>query len=151
MIKINIAAPPSWLAVITTLLLPGLNALFAQTSDVGATVQFSSGESVTVTDFSEPMGVAPGEVVHLTVNIPGTESGEDVSVRSLDGGRVISNDNAITDVGTFSFVFKATPNIGENRVELRYGMRRLRLQFWVLDTANPQNNPPVITPDHPQG
>jgi len=121
------------------------------TTDLSATVEYSNGQSVTVTNSSEPVGVAPSDIVHLTVNIPGTDPGERVSVGSLDGGRVISANNVITGVGTFSLVFQATPNVGQNRVELRYGMRKLRLQFWVLDTANPQNNPPVITPSNPQG
>ncbi len=116
-----------------------------------AIVQFSNGQSVTVTDFSEPVGVAPNAVVQVTVGLSGTAAGEYVSVWSLDGGRVISHSSAFTDQGNVSFVFRATPNVGQNRVELRYGLRKLRLQFWVLDTASPQNNPPVITPSHPQG
>jgi hypothetical protein len=121
------------------------------TTGPSATVEYSNGQSVTITDSSEPVGVAPNDIVHLTINIPGAGPGERVSVGSLDGGRVISHNDVITGVGTFSLVFQATPNVGQNRVELRYGTRKLRLQFWVLDIANPQNNPPVITPTTPEG
>jgi hypothetical protein len=121
------------------------------TATVQATIQFSNGQTVTVTDFSEPVGVAPNAIVQVTVGFPETVAGEHVNVGSLDGGRVISSDSVITDQGTLSLVFQATPNLGQNRVELRHGTRKLRLQFWVLDTSNPQNNPPVITPSCPQG
>jgi hypothetical protein len=119
--------------------------VFAQSPDLSATVQFSNGQSVTVTDFSEPVGVAPNAIVQVTVGFPETVAGEHVNVESLDGGRVISSDSVTTDQGTLSLVFQPTHNVGQNRVELRYGMRKLRLQFWVLDPANPQNNPSVIT------
>jgi len=121
------------------------------TADVNATVQFSNGQSVTVTDFSEPVGVAPNAIVQVTVAFPEAVAGEHVNIGSLDGGRVLSCNSAITDQGTLSLVFQATPNVGQNRVELRHGAQKLCLQFWVLDTINPQNNPPVITPSRPQG
>jgi hypothetical protein len=121
------------------------------TADPVVTVQFSNGQTVIVKDFSEPVGVAPNGILHLTVALPGAVVGERVHIGSLDGGHVISRNDVTTDQGTVSFVFQATANVGQNRVELRHGARKLRLQFWVLDTANPQNNPPVITPTTPEG
>lgn len=118
--------------------------------NVFATVQFGNGQNLTVTDFSAPIGVAPNSTVHVTVDLPGSAAGERVSVGPLDGGRVISHDAVVSGNGTISLVFRSTTNVGQNRVELRHGTHKLRLQFWVLDSAHPQNNPPVLTPNHPQ-
>ena len=122
----------------------------AQNSDIGITVQYNNSQSVNVTGSSEPVGVTPNSVVHVTVSLPETLAGQTVKVLPLDGGRVVSQNSSVAADGTFSLVFQAPSNFGLNRVELRHGSHKLGLQFWVLDPANPQNNPPVITPGHPQ-
>ena len=119
-------------------------------SNIFATVQFSNGQNLTVTDFAEPIGIGPNATIHLTLALSGSAAGEHVTVAPLDGGRVLSHDNVISGNGTIALAFRASGNIGLHRVELRHGVHKLRLQFWVLDPVNPQNNPSVITPGHPQ-
>jgi hypothetical protein len=115
-----------------------------------ATVQFSNGQTLTVTDFSEPIGIASNSTVHVTVALPESAAGERLNLEPLDGGRVLSQDAIVSTKGTASLAFRATNNVGLYRVELRHGTHKLRLQFWVLDSANPQNNPSVATPNRSQ-
>ncbi|HJT44656.1 MAG TPA: hypothetical protein VJ721_00160 [Chthoniobacterales bacterium] len=115
-------------------------------SNIFATVQFSNGHNLTVTDFSEPIGVAANSTTHVTVALPGSAAGERVNVAPLDGGRVLSHDAVVSGKGTIALAFRASGSIGLHRVEVRHGTHKLRLQFWVLDTTNPENNPSVITP-----
>jgi hypothetical protein len=116
-----------------------------------ATVQFSNGQTITVTDFSEPVGIPPNATVDVIVQLSTIAATEKITVASLDGGQVVSHSGVTADQGAVSFRFQATANVGLNRIELRHGARKLRMQFWVLDTANPQNNPRVITSTTPEG
>lgn len=125
--------------------------LLAQATDATATVQFSNGQTLVVSDFSEPIGVMPNASIRVTVAIPGTVAGETVNVASLDGGHVAAKTQTVSADGTISFQFQPTADFGLNRLVLRHATGKLRLQFWVLDPANPQNNPPVITATTLQG
>jgi len=115
-----------------------------QTTDVSATVQFSNGQNVSIDDFSDTIGVQPGEVVSVTIQFTPDAAGEPVQMASLDGG-TINGPGVISDDGTFTFGFQAPGNSGQIRILVRHGLRTLRLLFWVL-SSNPENNPPVVTP-----
>ena len=120
--------------------------VLAQSPDVTATVQFSNGRTV-VTDFSDQIGVHPGEVVSVTIQFAPNHAGEAINVGSLDGGRISNTSTAVSAEGLVTFSFQAAGSAGQNRVLIRHGLRTLRVQFWVF-SSNPQNNPPVITPDN---
>jgi hypothetical protein len=122
------------------------------TVDVSATVQFSSGQTLTVIDFSDYIGVQPGDVINVTVHFSSDKAGHALSIEALDGSQIIraSNGARVASDGTFRFSFQATTNAGRNEISLRDGPHVLTLQFWVLDLQNPQNNPPVITPGNPE-
>lgn len=119
--------------------------LRGQTTDVSATVQFSNGQTAAIDDFSDQIGVQPGEVVRVTIQFSPTQTGEVVNFESLDGGRISNASTAVTNEGSVTFSFQGVGGAGQNRVMVRHGFQTLRVQFWVL-SSNPQNNPPVITP-----
>jgi hypothetical protein len=131
-----------YLLFLSITLLP-TSALFAQSPDVTATVQFTNGQTIQTNDFSDPIGVQPGETVTVTVQFAPNNIGEPTSVGSLDGGRISNASNAVNDQGIVSFTFQAAASPGLSRVVVQHGLRMLRMQFWAL-SPNPQNNPPVI-------
>jgi hypothetical protein len=118
--------------------------LLAQSPGVSATVQFSNGQSVNVADFSDQIGVQPGEVVSVTIQLAPNHAGEAIKVESLDGGRISNTSSAASDEGLVTFGFQAAGGAGQNRVVVRHGFQTLPVQFWVLNQQNPQENPPVI-------
>jgi hypothetical protein len=119
------------------------SALFAQSPDVTATVQFTNGQTIQTNDFSDPIGVQPGETVTVTVQFAPNTVGEPTHVGALDGGRISNASSAVSDQGIVSFTFQAAASPGLSRVVVQHGLRMLRMQFWAL-SPNPQNNPPVI-------
>lgn len=123
--------------------------LGAQSQNVTATIQFSNGQTV-VTDFSDPIGLQPGEVVSVTIQFAPSHAGEAIKVGSLDGGRISNASSAVSHEGLVTLSFQAAVGAGLNRVVVRHGLQTLRLQFWAL-SPNPQNNPPVITTANPEG
>jgi hypothetical protein len=126
--------------------------LGAQSPDVTATVQFSNGQTLSIVDFSDSIGIQPNELVNLTIQFGSVGFGGIVQIESLDGGSINgsgSSSGLVAGDGSLTFTFRATSNAGQNRIVIRGASRTLRLQFWVFDLQNPQNNPPVITPGNP--
>jgi hypothetical protein len=123
--------------------------LVAQSLDVSATVQFSNGQTVSIADFSDQIGVQPGEAVSVTIQFTSDHAGEAINVEPLDGGRISKTSTAVSDQGLATFSFQAAGGAGLNRVVVRHGLQTLLAQFWVL-SSNPQNNPPVVTPANPE-
>jgi hypothetical protein len=115
----------------------------ADTNNVSATVQLSDDQSITVTDFSNQIGVQPGQVVGITIQFTADKAGEPVVVEAIDGGvtSVGSSLPVLNDDGSLSFTFIARGDPGQNRVGIRIGSTSVCLQLWVIDSANPQNNP----------
>jgi len=125
-------------------------ALLAQSPDITATVRFSNGQTIQITDFSDPVGIQPGENVTVTVQFAQNNVGEPTNVGSLDGGRISNASSAVSDQGLVSFTFQAAASPGLSRVVVQHALQMLRMQFWAL-SSNPQNNPPVITAANPEG
>jgi hypothetical protein len=123
--------------------------LCGQTTDVSATVQFSNGQTVVLDDFSDQIGVQPGEVVSVTIQFAPNHAGEPIKVESLDGGRISNPSTAVSDEGLVTFSFQGA-GTGQNRVVVRHGSQTVLTHFWVL-SSNPQNNPPVITSVNSEG
>ena len=117
-------------------------------ADVSATVQFGNGQTVVLDDFSDLIGVQPGEVVQVTIQVPLNHAGEAIKIGSLDGGQISNASTAVGDQGSITFDFQAPAGAGEIRVIVRFVSNSLRLQFWVLNLQNPQDNVPVITPQN---
>ena len=70
-------------------------------------------------------------------------AGEVILPETLDGGRVIAEGPALTvgADGLLSFTFQAGEIVGHSRLLLYRGETTQTLQFWVVDRANPRNNP----------
>jgi hypothetical protein len=117
------------------------------TASVTATVQFSNGETATVSGSSNPIGLQLGDLVHVIVKFPPNAIGQPVVVDGLDGGAT-SIANSLPVVGndaTFSFSVVAAAKPGSNSVTIRAGLTTFHLNLWVLDPANPKNNPSALT------
>lgn len=131
------------------LIFAGLVPVNAQSApDVSATIQFNNGQTVTIDDFSDQIGVQPGETVTVTIQFDSSHAGESIDVGSLDGGWISNASTLISDEGQATFSFQSTATPGGERVVVHYGLRTLRIQFWAL-SSNPEDNPPVVTPAHP--
>jgi hypothetical protein len=115
------------------------------TANLSATIQFSNGQTVALDDFSDLVGVQPGEVVTVTIQFASKHAGEAIEVGSLDGGWIGNASSAVSGQGLVTFRFQAPANYGQIRISVRHGLRTLHLLFWVL-SSNPENNPPVVTP-----
>ena len=118
------------------------------TTEISAAVQFDDGNAITITDFSNIIGLQPGEDVTVTAQFPAAgAAGEPVIVDLPDGGwnsvgKSLATANA---QGAITFTVIANTQPGQNRVNLRVGANTVCLQLWVMDSQNPQNNPPNLT------
>jgi hypothetical protein len=106
------------LAVFATANLLLSEQLLAQTVDatatVQATIQFSNGQSVTVTDFSNQIGVQPNDFVNITIQFGAHAIGQPVIVEALDGGPVSTGSSirVVEADGSLSLAFLAAANPG---------------------------------------
>ncbi len=97
----------------------------------------------------ELIAVQPDQVVQVTIQYPASQALATVLAETLDGGSITfpAGGSVIDAQGTFSFTFQAGHDPGLNQVSLRQGLQELGLQFWVIDTQNPDNNPPTLDPN----
>jgi hypothetical protein len=122
--------------------------LGAQQRDVTATVQFSSGQSVSVSDFSNSIGIQPRELVNVRLQIPPDLADQPITAQAIDGGGMTSIGSSIRIAeadGSITFAVLATNHPGRNSIVIRIGSTSVCLQFWVMDSANPKNNPSTLT------
>ena len=125
--------------------------IFAQAPEITATVQFSNGQTLTATSFSENIAIQPSEIANVTIQFSAQDSGQPVHVATLDGGQIVSGaSGVVNNDGKVSFSFRAPSDAGEIRIAIRKGTKKLRMEFWV-PSSNPNNNPPVVTPANPEG
>lgn len=99
-----------------------------------ATVQFSNGNAITVTDFSNQVGVQPHEYVNITVQFGPAAAGLPVIIEALDGGTTTFGGSlpAIDANGSISFGFLAPAKTGIKSIGIRVGTTSFRLQFSVV-------------------
>jgi hypothetical protein len=126
----------------------------AADNDPTATITFGNNQSVFANSDGrafELVGLQSGEVIDVTVQFPADKVGHAIRIEPLDGGYVVSaNDSVIIgDDGTVAFRFQVGHSPGRYQVSLHDGAQEIGLQFWVLDSANPQNNPLTLTPTNP--
>jgi hypothetical protein len=96
---------------------------------------------------SDRVGLQPNQVAYVEVHLGIGLAFNTVTIEALDGGSVDTTSADTGEEGTFSFAFQAGPNPGASQVSLHIGNSEpMGLQFWVLDTTDPTNNPPVINP-----
>ena len=81
--------------------------ILARSPDVAATVQFSNGQSVSIADFSDLIGVQPNELVNITIQFTPNALGKPVMVEALDGGSVSTGSSirVVEADGSLSFAF----------------------------------------------
>jgi hypothetical protein len=125
-----------------------------------AIVSYSATQSVVAPSddgIFQLVGLQPDEVVQVTINCEADwELGENI-IETLDGGILLgatqSSTKSITiPTGTgqtISFSFQAKHNPGRNQISIQKDDRGLVLQFWVLQSETPQDNPHAITPETP--
>ena len=133
-----------------------------------ATVTYATGGAVVSrcqTTIFDLVGVQPNDVVQVTIKFIADPGVQNVTIEALDGGAVfpppITVDPGqivpvptkvgpiqlpISANGTIAFIFQASQEPGLNQVSVRLGSQELGLQFWVMDPASPDNNPPALTP-----
>jgi len=122
-------------AVATFFLITCCNLLHAKAPAVSATVQFSDGSTTTVTDFSEPVGIQPNELVNITIQFGPDAIGGPVIVEAIHGGptSVGSSIPVIGADGTLSFTFLAPAHPGAKTI----GSTSFLLQFSVVNANRP--------------
>jgi hypothetical protein len=119
-------------------------------SDVTAVIQFSDGQTATVTSSSDTVGLQPNETVNITVQFSQDKAGHLLKVEPLDGGCVLSgSQTVVASDGTAIFQFQGGRSPGRYQLSVHDSAEEVGLQFWVLDLTNPQNNPRVLAPGNP--
>jgi hypothetical protein len=107
------------------------------TSDVSATIQFSNGETVSITDFSNSTTVGSNELIKITIHFASTDIGEIFKVEAPDGGSISLGNNVVVvgDKQTISFAFHASSGSGQNSINIQSGSRSFSLRFSVVDSS----------------
>lgn len=94
------------------------------------------------------VGLAPSQLVTVTLQFPLETVGNRVFMFPVDGGEVTTLDGShaliVGEDGTIAFGFRAPPPPGLYRVIARLGEDDYRLQFYVLDLVHPERNPPRL-------
>lgn len=94
------------------------------------------------------VGLAPDQLVTVTLQFPLETMGNRVFVLPLDGGTVTTLDGShafiVGEEGTIAFAFRAPPPPGLYRVIAQLGEDDYRFQFYVLDLVHPERNPPRL-------
>ena len=94
------------------------------------------------------VGLAPNQLVTVTLQFSSDQRGNLVEIGSLDGGAVtvdnVSQSLTVREDETASFGFQAGFTPGVYRLLVQFGATQYRLQFYVLDLVHPQNNPPRV-------
>ena len=123
----------------------------ATTSVVDANITVNSGANQPVmatshAGVSDRIGLQPDQTVDVTVQLSASKAGRMIMIEPLDGGRLIGafNQLVVASDGTISFRFQIGHDPGVYQVSLHDGAKELGLQFWVLDSQNPENNPTVV-------
>ena len=129
-----------WICAIATCACCASWQLNAQTSSgLTATIQFSKGQTLTTTDFSQPIGVQVGELVNITLQFPPGRAGEPVTIEALNGGSTSAGSGilAVNPDGSVNFAFVAPAAVGSKSVNIHKGSENFLLRFSVDDATRP--------------
>jgi hypothetical protein len=94
----------------------------------------------------EQLGMRPQQIVTITVTFPAEFAGAAIYAEPLDGGSVTGSEEGIFvgSDGTAVFQFQAGLWIGNSRISLHLSDDRNLINFWLVDTEHPENNPPGL-------
>ncbi len=97
-----------------------------------ATITFANDTSITIRgrELFRRIGILPGEIVNIQLQLPSQFTNTVVAVQAMDGG-VVSGDVTIAVDGTGSIVFQSGMQPGLYRILLSARGRSAMLQFWV--------------------
>jgi hypothetical protein len=95
----------------------------------------------------ERVAVAPQQTVPVVVTWPEEPEGREVTVHSIDGGKINNGKNIATlkvdSEHSIKFAFTPNRDPGQYQVVLRRGTEEEALEFWI-PTAKPQYDPPTL-------
>jgi hypothetical protein len=125
-----------------------------------AIVSYSATQSVvapSVDGIFQLVGLQPDQVVQVTINCETNWGLGENLIETLDGGTLVgatqSSTKSITVMtggdATVNFSFQAKHSPGRNQIRIQKEDRELILQFWVLQSETPEDNPRTITPENP--
>jgi hypothetical protein len=90
-------------------------------------------------------GLAPEQLVTVTLQFPTKQAGKPVSAASLDGGKVSLTRDAsellIAENGEARFQFQGGASPGLYRLMIQLEADTYELEFYVLNLAHPELNP----------
>ena len=111
--------------------------LYGQAPQPTATVQFSNGQSIATTDFSEPIGIQSGELINITIQFGADVIGKPVVIEPSDGGSISTGNTlrAVGSDGTVGFGFLAPASLGTKSIAVRTGSRTVLLKFSVANAS----------------
>ena len=88
------------------------------------------------------VGLGPGQTVNVALKFPGKGAGEAVAVGALDGGTLTGQQGLATSAqGVAQFTYQGGGVPGCYRVLVHIAGQDYWLEFYVLNTTNPSNNP----------
>jgi hypothetical protein len=93
-------------------------------------------------------GLTPGQIVTVTVMFGPEKNGQAIQAFALDGGTLsVSGGGLVADEeGNVTFQFQAGNEPGLYQVALRDAVREMGIQFWVINSQSPNENPAVDLP-----
>jgi hypothetical protein len=93
-------------------------------------------------------GLAPDQIVDVTIQFGAQKAGELIQGAALDGGILSIPPSGLTadENGSVSFQFQAGHEPGLYQVALRDETHEMGVQFWVINYQAPAQNPPVDLP-----
>jgi hypothetical protein len=93
-------------------------------------------------------GLTPNQVVTVTVQFGVQEAGQVVQASALDGGTLTVPDGGliVDQNGNVAFQFQVGAESGLYQIELRDDNLEMGVEFWVINSQAPADNPAVNLP-----
>lgn len=100
-------------------------------------------------------GLAPDQIVDVTMRFGVAKAGTELTASALDGGTIIVPAGGLVadENGDVHFQFQVGHEPGLYQVSLHDDTHEMGMQFWVIDASNPDNNPKYDLPpeSEPEG
>lgn len=95
------------------------------------------------------VGISPGQTVTISLQYDASISGQSVIADPLDGGQIITPEEGLKadENGVVTFQYQAGTTPGLCRIILHQTGDGDTIQFWVIDTTHPGDNPPSLSED----